>query len=79
MHSKLFKNYLTNIYNSDFSFYDYDPAIIYNSVDTSTPGKYLVVFYFKNNMNIQDSNHSLYLYMPKWQGGYYHETNKRKN
>ena len=59
LRSKLFKNYLTNIYNSDFSFYDYDPAIIYNSVDTSTPGKYLVVFYFKNNMNIQDSNHSL--------------------
>ena len=59
LHSKLFKNYLTNIYNSDFSFYDYDPAIIYNSVDTSTPGKYLVAFYFKNNMNVKDSDHSL--------------------
>ena len=54
------KKFKMGIFDHDFGTHVYNPSIIYSNIDTSTPGEYFVVYYFKNNMDIKDSHHSLF-------------------
>ena len=54
------KKFKMGIFDHDFGTHVYNPSIIYSNIDTSTPGEYFFVYYFKNNMDIKESHHSLF-------------------
>ena len=54
------KKFKMGILEHDFVTNVYNQSIIYSNIDTSTPGEYFFVYYFKNNMDIKESHHSLF-------------------